>query len=115
MHLIPRGAARRVLVLLLAVGALLAAPAVAFAPPDLGLTKTVDKAEAAPGDLLTYTLVIAQHGTHANQPGTVTDVLPPFATYVSSSGGCSAACAVITCPIGPVAVGASVTITITVR
>jgi uncharacterized repeat protein (TIGR01451 family) len=115
MHLIPRRATRRVLVLLLAMGGLLAVPALALAHSDLSLVKAVDKAEAAPGDLLTYTLVIQQHGTHANPPGTVTDTLPPYTTYVSSSAGCVAVGSVITCPIGPVGVGESVTITITVR
>ena len=115
MHLIPRRAARRVLVLLIAMGALLAVPAFAFAHSDLSLIKSVDRAEAAPGDLLTYTLVIQQHGTHANAPGTVTDTLPPYTTYVSSSAGCTAAAGIITCPIGAVAVGQVVTITITVR
>ena len=115
MHLIPRRAARRVFVLLIAIGALFAVPALAFAHSDLSLIKSVDRAEAAPGDLLTYTLVIQQHGTHANTPGTVTDTLPAHTTYVSSSAGCTAAGATITCPIGAVAVGQVVTITITVR
>ena len=115
MHPIPRRAARRVLVLLIAMGALLAVPAFAFAHSDLSLIKSVDRAEAAPGDLLTYTLVIQQHGTHANQPGTVVDALPPYTTYVSSSAGCTAAAGIVTCPIGAVAVGQIVTITITVR
>ena len=52
MHLIPRRAARRVLVLLLAMGGLLAVPALAFAHSDLSLIKVVDHAQAAPGDLL---------------------------------------------------------------
>jgi uncharacterized repeat protein (TIGR01451 family) len=102
-------------VLLIAMGALLAVPAFAFAHSDLSLIKSVDRAEAAPGDLLTYTLVIQQHGTHANAPGTVTDTLPPSTTYVSSSAGCTAVGALITCPIGAVAVGQVVTLTITVR
>ena len=66
MHLIPRRATRHVLVLLLALCGLLAVPAFAFAHSDLSLIKIVDQAEAAPGDLLTYTLVIEDHGTHPN-------------------------------------------------
>ena len=115
MHLIPRRAARHVLVLLIAMGSLLAVPAFAFAHSDLSLVKVVDHAEAAPGDLLTYTLLIEQHGTHASPAGTVTDTLPPHTTFVSASAGCTAAGAVITCPIGPVAVGQSLTLTVTVR
>ena len=70
MHLIPRRATRRVLVLLIAMGGLLAVPAFALAHSDLSLIKVVDTAQAAPGDLLTYTIVIQNHGTHANgSPG----------------------------------------------
>ena len=69
MHLIPRRRMRRVLVLLIAMSGLLAVPALAFAHSDLSLVKVVDHAQAAPGDLLTYTIVIQNHGTHANAPG----------------------------------------------
>ena len=96
---------RRVLVLLIAMGGLLAVPALALAHSDLSLVKVVDHAQAAPGDLLTYTIVIQNHGTHANAPGTVTDTLPAHTTFVSASGGCTAAAGVITCPIAPLAVG----------
>ena len=82
MHLIPRRPMRRVLVLLIAMGALLAVPAFAFAHSDLSLIKSVDRAEAAPGDLLTYTILIENHGTHPNAPGTVTDTLPPHTTVI---------------------------------
>ena len=76
MHLIPRRATRRVLVLLIAMGGLLAVPAFAFAHSDLSLVKVVDHAQAAPGDLLTYTIEIQNHGTHASAAGEVTDTLP---------------------------------------
>src|SRR5215210_5831573 len=99
MHLIPRRMLRHVLVLLIATGGLLAVPAFALAHSDLSLVKVVDHAEAAPGDLLTYTLLIEQHGTRASPPGVVTDTLPPHTTFVSASAGCTAAGAVITCPI----------------
>jgi uncharacterized repeat protein (TIGR01451 family) len=106
---------RRVLVLLLAMCGLFAVPALALAHSDLSLVKVVDHAQAAPGDLLTYTILIENHGTHANAPGTVTDTLPAHTTFVSASAGCTAAAGVITCPVAPLAVGASVTYTITVR
>ena len=69
MHLIPRRGMRRVLVLLIAMSGLLAVPALALAHSDLSLVKVVDHAQAAPGDLLTYTILIENHGTHANAPG----------------------------------------------
>ena len=67
MHLIPRRRMRRVLVLLLAMSGLLAVPALASAHSDLSLLKVVDHAQAAPGDLLTYTIQIENHGTHATR------------------------------------------------
>jgi uncharacterized repeat protein (TIGR01451 family) len=115
MHLIPRRAVRRVLVLLIAMSGLLAVPALASAHPDLSLVKVVDHAQAAPGDLLTYTIRIENHGTHANAPGTVTDTLPAHTTFVSASAGCTEAAGIITCPIAPLAVGSSVSITVVVR
>ncbi len=116
MHLISRRAKRRVLMLLLATGSLLALPALAFAHSDLSLVKVVDHAEAAPGDLLTYTIEIENHGTHASLRGArVTDTLPAHTTFVSATGGCTAAAGVITCPLAPVAIGATVTITVVVR
>jgi uncharacterized repeat protein (TIGR01451 family) len=115
MHLIPRRRMRRVLVLLLAIGGLLAVPALALAHSDLSLVKVVDHAQAAPGDLLTYTILIENHGTHANAPGTVTDTLPAYTTFVGASGGCTAAAGVVTCPVAPLAVGASVSYSVTVR
>jgi uncharacterized repeat protein (TIGR01451 family) len=115
MHLIRRRGMRRALVLLIAMSGLLAVPALALAHSDLSLVKVVDHAQAAPGDLLTYTIVIENHGTHANAPGTVTDTLPGHTTFVSASAGCTAAAGVITCPVAPLAVGATVSYTVTVR
>ena len=115
MHLIPRRATRRVLVLLIAMGGLLAVPAFAFAHSDLSLVKVVDHAQAAPGDLLTYTIEIQNHGTHASAAGEVTDTLPAHTTYVSDTGGCTEAAGIVTCPLAPLAVGATVSITVTVR
>ena len=115
MHLIPRRAKRRVLVLLIAMGGLLAVPAFAFAHSDLSLLKVVDHAEAAPGDLLTYTIQIQNHGTHASAAGTVTDALPAHTTFVSASAGCTAAGGLITCPLAPVPLGVTISITVTVR
>ena len=115
MHLIPRRATRRVLVLLIAMGGLLAVPAFAFAHSDLSLVKVVDHAQAAPGDLLTYTIEIQNHGTHASAAGEVTDTLPAHTTFVSATGGCTEAAGIITCPLAPLAVGPTVSITVTVR
>jgi uncharacterized repeat protein (TIGR01451 family) len=106
---------RRVLVLLFALGGLLAVPALALAHSDLSLVKVVDHAEAAPGDLLVYTISIQNHGTHASVAGEVTDTLPAHTTFVSASSGCTAAGQTITCALAPVPLGVTRTITVTVR
>ena len=117
MHLIPRRRMRHVLVLLLAMGGLLTVPALASAHPDLSLVKVVDHAQAGPGDLLTYTIHIQNHGTHATEgPSVVTDALPAHTTFVSASAGCTAAAGVVTCTIADVIpAGNSVDLTVTVR
>jgi uncharacterized repeat protein (TIGR01451 family) len=117
MHLIPRRRMRRVLVLLLAMSGLLAVPALASAHPDLSLLKVVNHAQAQPGDQLTYTIHIENHGTHATWgTSVVTDTLPAHTTFVSASPGCTAAAGVITCRItNLLAIGATVDLTVTVR
>jgi uncharacterized repeat protein (TIGR01451 family) len=117
MHPIPRRSLRRVLVLLLAIGGVLAVPALASAHPDLSLVKVVNHAQAGPGDLLTYTIHIENHGTHATEgTSVVTDTLPAYTTFVSASPGCTAVAGVVTCSIANlIAIGASVDLTVTVR
>jgi uncharacterized repeat protein (TIGR01451 family) len=117
MHLIPRRRMRRVLALLLAMSGLLAVPALASAHPDLSLLKVVDHAQGSPGDLLTYTIHVENHGTHATEgTSVVTDALPAHTTFVSASAGCTAAAGVVTCEITDlIAIGAAVDLTVTVR
>jgi uncharacterized repeat protein (TIGR01451 family) len=116
MHMIPRRRMRRVLVLLLAMSGLLAVPALASAHPDLSLLKVVDHAQASPGDQLTYTIHVQNHGTHATWgPSVVSDALPAHTTFVSASSGCAAAAGVVTCTIpNLLAIGESVDFTVTV-
>ncbi|ALG15179.1 hypothetical protein AOZ06_30835 [Kibdelosporangium phytohabitans] len=54
------------------------------ASPGYQLTKTVDKAEAVPGDVLTYTVTLRNTGVIPVPALTVRDVLPPGTTYVSA-------------------------------
>ncbi len=49
------------------------------------VTKTVDKAEAMPGDTLTYTITVAANTTLEDLTYTIDDVLPAGATYVPGS------------------------------
>jgi len=51
------------------------------------LGKTVDETDAAPGDLLTYTVTVGNTGTRDSVPTTVTDSLPMGLTFVSADNG----------------------------
>ncbi|MFB9902642.1 COG1361 S-layer family protein [Allokutzneria oryzae] len=53
--------------------------------PRYELVKSVDKAEALPGETLTYTVGIRNTGTVAAPGIVVTDTLPPGTSYVSSA------------------------------
>nr|WP_232327855.1 DUF11 domain-containing protein [Kibdelosporangium sp. MJ126-NF4] len=54
------------------------------ASPGYQLTKTVDLAEAIPGDILTYTVTLRNTGVIPVPALTVRDTLPPGTTYVSA-------------------------------
>lgn len=84
---------------------------------DLSLTKADSPDPAGVGANLTYTLTVANAGPQAAADTTVTDSLPGGVTYVSTSasqGSCSGTSTVV-CTLGPLASGASATVTIVVR
>ncbi|MFD2472971.1 DUF7927 domain-containing protein [Amycolatopsis silviterrae] len=54
------------------------------AVPEYTLSKVVDKANALPGDQLTYTVTLENTGNIPVPPVTVTDTLPPGTTFVSA-------------------------------
>jgi uncharacterized repeat protein (TIGR01451 family)/fimbrial isopeptide formation D2 family protein len=73
---------------------------------DLAVTKT-GPANVMPGTDATYVMTATNNGPSADTGVTVTDQLPADAAFVSSSTGCTAGGATVTCPIGALAVGAS--------
>ncbi|MGN6331868.1 MAG: LPXTG cell wall anchor domain-containing protein, partial [Motilibacteraceae bacterium] len=69
-------------------------PPVVINPSDLSLVKTVDKAQAKPGDVLTYSLTAtveigAKEGVEAQNAVTIEDVVPAGTTYVADSAECT--------------------------
>ncbi len=68
------------------------------------------------GDALTYTALVSNAGPDPATSTILTDVLPAGVTFVSSSTGCAYASGsrTVTCSLGPVGVGATVSPTITV-
>ena len=85
---------------------------------DLSITKTGSPAEQTLGDSnITWTMVVTNHGPSADTNVTITDPLPAGNTFVSATstqGTCTGG-AVLTCNIGPMAAGASVTITLVTK
>lgn len=81
----------------------------------LSLTKTVDRASAAPGDVVTYTLRVHNDGPADAQHVVVGDPLPAGTTYVSDDAGCSVSGQVVSCALGTVASGATRTVLLRAR
>ncbi|MFN8525950.1 MAG: hypothetical protein U0821_22850 [Chloroflexota bacterium] len=84
---------------------------------DLAITKTTPAATRGLGEQITYTLTARNNGPSAATGVVVNDELPPGVTLVSATptqGTCAGAPSV-TCSLGTLANGASVTITIVAR
>lgn len=75
----------------------LASASIQVVAPELTMTKTIDKAQLAPGDTATYTLSVRNLSTIAPTSGaiTVSDTLPPGLTATAATG------AGWTCALGP--------------
>ena len=81
---------------------------------DLSLTKTSSPDPGLAGDTVTSTLTVENTGPSPALDVVVTDRLPAGVTFVSATPGCSAADRSVTCAVGTVASGATVTLTVTV-
>lgn len=93
-----------------------AAPAAAA--PLLTLTKTALSAQVTVGDALGYRIVVHNAGSASAADVIVTDSLSAAVVYISatpSAGTCSHVGAVVTCHLGDIAPGATVTIALLVR
>jgi uncharacterized repeat protein (TIGR01451 family) len=83
---------------------------------DLSITKSGSPGtqELNPGSQITWTMVVTNNGPSADTGVTVSDPMPAGNTYVSSTttqGTCTGG-AILSCTIGNMAAGASVTITL---
>ncbi|WP_409490756.1 hypothetical protein [Amycolatopsis sp. cmx-11-12] len=87
------------------------------ASPGYQLTKSVDLAEAIPGDTLTYQVTVRNTGVIPVPALTVRDTLPPGTTYVSSapSKGTASGTGPIDWAVNGLAVGETATLTVRVK
>jgi uncharacterized repeat protein (TIGR01451 family) len=86
---------------------------VQFQSADLAIVKSASPDTITPGENVTYTLEVTNHGPDPAVAVRVSDPLPSGLTFVSASPGCSAAAADVTCAVGTLAAGASQTFTVT--
>jgi uncharacterized repeat protein (TIGR01451 family) len=97
------------------------APGCAQPPPptiDLQIQKTDSPNPVNVGGTLTYTLTARNNGPSTATQVVITDSLPATVTYLSSSstqGTCSNSGQLVTCAIGTMPAGGTVTVTIRVR
>jgi uncharacterized repeat protein (TIGR01451 family) len=82
---------------------------------DVALTKSDSQDPVGAGHLLVYTLRVTNLGPGAAPAVTVTDPLPAGLGFVSAAPSvCSIAAGTVTCALGPLAAGASVSVDVTV-
>lgn len=73
---------------------------------DLGITKRVAAGTLVAGGNIDYTLTVINNGPLASDGAQVIDVLPAGVSFVSAPD-CIHLAGTVTCPVGPLAVGAS--------
>ncbi|MBY6306648.1 hypothetical protein CRV15_35080 (plasmid) [Streptomyces clavuligerus] len=80
---------------------------------DLAVTKT-GPASASPGDTVAYTITVTNNGPDPSTGWTLTDPVPAALTNAATTTpGCSISAATLTCTGGALAVGDSVTVSLT--
>jgi|GEM_PF-1749578 len=81
---------------------------------DLEISKADSPDPVTVGDNLTYTITVTNRGPDPATKVVVTDTLPSGVTFVSASPWCVHSAGVVTCNLGTIPAGDSVTITIVV-
>jgi uncharacterized repeat protein (TIGR01451 family) len=85
------------------------------AEPDVSVVKANDPGGVVQnGDSITYTLTVSNGGTDTAIDVHVTDQLPSGVTFADGTAGCSEAAGLVTCALGDIGAGASVSVNITV-
>ena len=83
-------------------------------PTDLSITKTGPTGPVKAGDLVNYTITVRNNGPQTSTSAQMQDVLPTGLSFVSAPG-CLEASGTVTCPVGTLAVGASVVFNVSAR
>ncbi len=81
---------------------------------DLAVVKSVSDPVVKVGDLFTYTLEITNNGPDGATAVMLEDILPAEVLFSSASPGCAEDTGVVTCDIGPLNTGESITLFIAV-
>ncbi|MBB4664830.1 putative repeat protein (TIGR01451 family) [Conexibacter arvalis] len=82
---------------------------------DLSIVKRANRARAIPGERITYTLEVANHGPSTARNVVVSDPLPAGVSHVSSDRACRLARGTVTCTVDTLAAGATTSFRIVVR
>ena len=85
-----------------------------FGVTDLEVTKTANPTNTLPGELITYTIVITNHGPSAAQDVDIKEQLPPGTSLVGLTPG-RGVCVSQICQFGVMTAGEQIVVTATVR
>ena len=87
-------------------------------PPTADIAVTTDSGTPNPvvaGANVTYALNVTNNGPSDSTGLSVSDYLPAGTTFVSATSGCTNSSNIVTCPIGALASGSSVPLSVTVQ
>jgi uncharacterized repeat protein (TIGR01451 family) len=84
-------------------------------PADVGVSQTASARTVAPGDLVTFTVLVENHGPGTATEVSLTDVPPPGGQVASATRGSCTGAETVTCVFGGLDVGSPVTVTFVLR